>query len=132
MVPVAGVVTLDGKPLANVQVTFDQPELGPNMNKGYIGWTDTEGRYSLRPLDSTDAGAVVGTYRVSLTTAVVNPAAPQPKQQSSAAKPASPFLFEESPPALPELVPAAYRDGKQTFVVPAEGTQSADFPLKSK
>jgi hypothetical protein len=111
--------------MPDIQVMFDQPELGPNENKGYGGKTDAEGRYVLTSLDTKVPGAPPGKYRVSLSTyadpnAVAKPPAGQPTG----------LFYPESPPPPPERVPPKYR--QQTFEVPADGTDKADFALKSK
>jgi hypothetical protein len=128
-VDVEGVVTLDGQPMPGVHLTFDQPELSPNQNVGYIGKTDDAGRYSLRPMIGDGFGAPPGKYRVSLTTAVSDPS--QPAQAPSSTKASTPF-YPESPPPPPEKIPLAYRGGKLTFEVPPDGTEEANFDLKSK
>ena len=59
---VHGVVTMDGKPLANVIVAFE-PVAG---GRASMGKTDAEGSYEL--VYSADAkGAVVGSHRVTIT-----------------------------------------------------------------
>src|SRR5206468_11403323 len=66
--PVSGVVTLDGKPLANAHVVF-QPEATSgktNVGTGSYGVTDSNGAYTLRVADSDRAGAVVGKHRVEI------------------------------------------------------------------
>lgn len=128
-VPVEGVVTLNGQALTGVQVTFDQPELGPKENKGYIARTDEQGRFVLRPAMGEGAGAPPGTYRVSMTTAVFDPSAPPPKAPAAGS---TTIFFPESAPLPPERIPPAYRNGKLTFEVPSGGTTSADFKLVSK
>lgn len=125
-VPVSGVVTLDGQPLSGVHVLFDQPELSPTKNIGYIGVTDESGRYELRPAIAEESGAPPGKFRVSLTTAVADPSAPIVPQRTSSA------FYSDEPPVLPERIPPAYRGGKLTFEVPADGTDAANFDLKSK
>ena len=127
-VPVEGVITLDGKPLSSVSVTFDQPDLGPSKNVGYVGRTDDQGRYSLRPMIGEGSGVPPGEYQVMLTTAVTrgSQTAPPPAASSS-----SPF-GSDTPPPPPERIPPAFRNGKQKFTVPAGGTQDADFALTSK
>ena len=128
-VEVEGVITLDGQPMPDVYVTFDQPELSPNENLGYVGRSDAEGRYSLRPMIGEGSGVPPGKFRVSLTTAVIDATkpAPAPSPQRTAA---TPFPPEPQPP--PEKIPPAYRGGKLTFEVPAEGTEEANFDLKSR
>jgi hypothetical protein len=126
LVDVSGVVTLDGQPMSGVHVLFDQPELGPRENKGYVGQTDTTGRYTLRPMLEEGSGVAPGTYRVSLTTAVTDPSAPAPKP-----KPGQLFYPEEAP-LPPERVPPAYRGGKLSLTVTEDGTDQANFDLKSR
>jgi hypothetical protein len=128
-VTVEGIVTLDGQPMPGVHLTFDQPELSPNQNIGYIGKTDETGRYSLRPMLGEGTGAPPGKYRVSLTTAVTDPSQPAPTPSTT--KSSTPFYPESAPPS-PERIPPAYRGGKLTFEVPEDGTEEANFDLKSK
>jgi hypothetical protein len=126
---VEGAITLDGQPLSGVQVTFDQPELGPRDNKGYVARTDDQGKYKLSPAFAQGSEVPPGTYRVSLTTAVFDPSTPAPAPRPTSGN--APF-HPESPPPPPERIPPAYRGGKLTFTVPEGGTDKADFPLKSK
>jgi hypothetical protein len=125
---VSGIVTLDGQPMSGVHVLFDQPELGPRENKGYTGRTDDSGRYSLKPMLGEGSGVPPGKYRVSLTTAVVDPSAPAPKPAPGQTT----IFYPESPPPPPERVPPAYRGGKLSFTVPGDGTDQANFELKSR
>ncbi len=73
-----------------------------------------------------ESGAPPGKYRVSLTTAVADPSAPVVPQRSSSA------FYSDEPPVLPERIPPAYRGGQLTFEVPEDGTEEANFDLKSK
>jgi hypothetical protein len=98
--------------------------LGVNKNVGYAGQTDAQGRYQLRPIGKDGTGVPPGEYRVSLST-TSNPSAPSPPN----ARPTTIF-YPESPPPPPERVPANQR--QHTFEVPADGTDRADFALKSK
>jgi hypothetical protein len=125
-VDVSGVVTLDGQPLPGVQLTFDQPELPPNENIGYVGRTDAEGRYSLRPIMGEGGGVPPGKYRVSLTTAVADPSAPPPPRPAGRRA----TIHDETPPAPPEKIPAAHR--VKEFVVPEDGTEEANFNVTTK
>jgi len=59
---VTGLVTLDGKPLADANVAF-APELGRTS----IARTDAAGRYELY-YDGPNKGAAVGRHRVIITT----------------------------------------------------------------
>jgi hypothetical protein len=125
-VDVSGIVTLDGQPLPGVHLTFDQPELPPNKNIGYVGQTDAEGRYTLRPIMGDGSGVPPGKYRVSLTTAVADPSAPPPPRPAGRRA----TIYDESPKPPPEKVPPTSR--VQEFTVPADGTEEANFDLKSK
>ncbi len=120
-VPVSGVITLDGQPMPNVAVTFDRPELPPNENIGWIGRTDAQGRYELRPSMGEGSGVPPGQYRVSFTTAVADPNAPATTTSRS---PTTPFVAAEPPPP-PERIPPRHRT--KYFVVSEEGTNAANF-----
>lgn len=61
MAPVAGMVTVDGKPVAAAQVLFTSPDHRPAA-----GETDDEGRYVLSTHETGD-GASIGTYVVTVT-----------------------------------------------------------------
>jgi hypothetical protein len=61
VVPVTGIVMLDGKPLDLVHVEF-WPDHGPRS----FGKTDSEGRFALVTDDRTGTGAVPGTHKVAL------------------------------------------------------------------
>jgi hypothetical protein len=111
VVPVSGRVTLDGEPLAGAVVTF-QPIRADNPRAGgSSGRTDAQGRYELRLIDPPAAGALVGRHVVTITTATVG--------EDDAARPTG------------ERVPAAWRDGSQTFEVPPGGTTAAHLQLQS-
>lgn len=125
-VPVAGVVTLDGKPMPGIQVTLDRPELSANENKAYFGVTDASGRYTLRAAGEKKDGIPPAEYRVSLSTVAADPASPAPPPKQTT------IFFPEAPPPPPERVPPAYLGGKLKFTVPAGGTDKADFALTSK
>lgn len=62
-VPAIGTVTIDGKPLANVYVTF-RPDDGEPGVGGYA-ITDSSGRFEIRYPDS-GPGLVPGRYRVTV------------------------------------------------------------------
>jgi hypothetical protein len=111
-VPVEGTVDLDGKPLAGVQVLFDQPDA--TNGKAFVGETDESGRYKLRPLGEEKSGVAPGEYRVTLTTAVTPPGA------------------REGDPPPPERVPPKYGNGKLSFTVPYGGSTDASFKLSTR
>ena len=57
---VSGVVTLDGKPTAAIQIRFS-----PASGRPGVGFTDAEGRYTLRYTQNAD-GCIPGPNRVTL------------------------------------------------------------------
>ncbi len=115
MAPVSGKVTLDGQPLANVNVVF-QPtadKAGIVPGPGSMGTTDAQGQYTLRLMaDSPRPGAVVGHHMVHFAVVVQQPKAGQ-----------------EIPTANPlaSKIPATALE----FDVPAGGSNQANFDLKS-
>ena len=117
--PVAGRVTLDGKPLADAHVIF-QPIASSDKNAepgpGSYGSTDADGRYTLETIEPVESGAVVGNHRVTITTA------------HHSANPA-----DDSAAAMPkETLPKSCSNGSMRMEVPAEGTDKADFEIKSR
>jgi len=110
LVPVLGQVTLDGKPLENVKVLFYVPGGGPETN--YTAITDAEGKFSLTILEENQLGVAPGKYSVNLTT------------EHWAAD-----ALETDPPPR-ERVPRSQREHQ--FEVSDEGTEEANFELKSK
>ena len=113
-VPVSGVVTLDGKPLANAHVAFQPEATKGNQNPGVgsYGTTDASGKYTLQTADNDKPGAMVGTHRVEINL----------KGESDDRDP------KTRPP--PKVLPAKYnRNSELTFDVQPGGTDKADFPL---
>ena len=105
---VQGAVTLDGSPLAGVYLTLapkDQEIEGP-----FVGETDAEGRFTIRSLDGSSAGAPPGDYQLAMTTS-----------RSDG--------MENSVPT-PERVPAGER--VRDLQVPAGGLPELKLELKSK
>ena len=110
--PVSGRVTLSGKPMAKVNVTF-QP-LAASGSSGDAGWgsygvTDGDGCFQLKTVDGKP-GAVVGKHAVYLTVPNPNP----PKGDEYVPPPPNPF-------------PPQAWNGSLTFEVPAGGTDQANF-----
>jgi hypothetical protein len=110
IVPVSGVVTLDGKPLAGAIVNF-QPAPEPAVLEPGVasaGTTDASGRFTLTQIYPEATGARIGRHRVSVTT--------------------------KDAEGTPERVPAPYNDDSKTtlfFVVPSGGTSEANIDLIS-
>jgi hypothetical protein len=113
VVPVSGRVTLGGQPLAGAVVTFQpirESEGTVRQLGGSVGRTDADGRYELRLIEPSVAGASVGNHRVTITTAKT---------------------IDGDDTQLPqgERVPLPWRNGSQTYEVPAEGTTQANFDI---
>lgn len=118
VVPVSGVVTLNGKPAEDVAVTF-QPVAPDGTNvpgPSAFGISGADGRYTLKLMGEETKGATVGKNIVRFSAYV----ATDPN-------------VDGPPKTKPKTnVPARYwSDSKIEFDVPAKGTSSADFDLKS-
>lgn len=113
-VPVSGQVKLDGRPLADAQVTFrpDSKELNPGPAS--YGKTDADGRFTLRTMDDR-GGAVVGPHKVRVSIPVKVPGG------------------NEDAPSVDKL-PAKYsgEDSVLRVTVPEGGTKDANIDLSSK
>jgi hypothetical protein len=113
-------VTLDGKPLASVHVSF-QPIAKPgdvNPGGGSYAVTDAEGNFTLLQVHGEEPGAVVGTHRVAITA-------------RSEAPPANVDFAKRPPPKV--FVPEKYsRNSDLTFEVAVGGTTQANIELKSQ
>ncbi len=119
IVPVSGIVTLDGEPVPDAQLTF-QPIADPDSEKteagsGSYGTTDENGRYTLKTVVPDGPGAVVGRHNVMISTA-------QMRSQNDDAG----WLTKD-------IIPAHYRDGQATLWIDISGpTDQANFELTSK
>jgi hypothetical protein len=112
--PVSGTVSMNQKPLPDAAITF-QP-IGGGMAS--VGVTDKDGRYTLEYLTGERSGAVVATHRVIIRT-----------HRRSNTEDTS---RDTSDPSARDPIPRRYNDASElTMVVPSEGTESADFDLKS-
>jgi hypothetical protein len=123
LVPAEGVVTLDGKPLAGVQVMFD-PQ-GETRGQRTYGKTDAEGKFAIAP-PAGRKGTPAGEYRVVMSKLV--------KPDGSDFIP-DPKSGPEDTGGFRELLPPAYSDPAQTQLraeIPAGGTKSLEFKLNSK
>ncbi len=120
LAPVAGHVTLDGKPVAGAEVSFYP--IGASKDTPYAsGVTDDQGHFTLAAQDASGAanGAVVGENRVTITHDRLN---------SSKGKPKAKDIMKKR-----DDIPAKYnQDSTLTFTVPPGGTDKADFVLTSK
>ncbi len=115
VVPVSGVVLLDGKPLVGASVNT-QPiasSSGANPGSGSFGRTDAEGRYSLEVVDPPMPGAYLGEHRVTIT---------QPDEVEY--RSTDEMVVPTGPPW-----PTRYSDGSLRMTVQPEGTTTVDFEL---
>lgn len=117
VVPASGKITLDGKPLANATIitqpigTKENTEPGP----GSIAETDADGFFKLAFQHEERDGAVPGDHRIKI---VEN----GEKRASS----------DDSAEMVRSKVPLDYQEGKETYTIPAEGTDAMNFDLESK
>jgi hypothetical protein len=114
--PVSGRVTLNGQPLANASVLFSPVPTMENNQPGPDagGFTDSDGRYSLKLTGTQTKGAVIGPNKVRINLV--------PKNDPN----------DDTPQPFKRL-PARYnsRNTELEFDVPAAGSDAADFPLTS-
>lgn len=117
VVPVSGTVTLDGKPLADVSLSFvprSPSESSLTAGPGSLGKTDAEGRFRLSTVDGRD-GAVVGNHIVRLVPATIDGSNPDTPGISATGE-----------------LPINAGDGTIRFLVPDAGTTQANFSLNAK
>lgn len=129
-VPVAGTITLDGRPLEGAEVRF--------VKDGFagVGVTGPDGTYELSP------GAVPGMNEVTVSKIEGEGMSTDPEEgmdagQMEAATTYDPALAgtpgAQGPPQ--ETLPSRYSvpgESELEFDVPADGTEQADFPLQSE
>ena len=111
LVDVSGIVTMDGKPLADASVIFTP--VGDGVGPASASTTDASGWYVLKTIDLDLAGAVPGVQRVTITTARANG-------------------DDERATISKERVPPQYRDGSFRLEISAEGNLEADIEILSK
>ena len=117
LAPVSGKVTMGGNPLASAVVAF-LPDTKPGAKPSPTsrGETDKNGRYTLTSSEDKP-GAVVGTSKVRISTM---------RSTGGSEGEGGAILARET-------VPEKYNARTElTFDVPEEGTDAADFDLKSK
>jgi hypothetical protein len=115
--PVSGVITLNGKPTADIAVSFQPVATDSNNAPGpaAFGVTGADGRYTLKLYGTETRGATVGKNQVRIT----GHAPPADMSEEALAK------------AKPKVnIPARYWNGVE-FDVPPKGTSAADFQLTS-
>ncbi len=115
VVPVSGIVLLDGEPLVGASVNT-QPiasSSGDSPGSGSFGRTDAEGRYSLELVDPPMPGAFLGEHRITITQA------DEVEYRST-----DELVVPTGPPW-----PKRYGNGSLRLTVPPEGTSTANFVL---
>jgi hypothetical protein len=133
LAPVSGVVTLDGKPYPNAVVSF-QPIGGKgneNPGRGSMGLTDANGRFELL-YENVQKGAVVGKHNVRIST-VPGKGSATPVD-SELGSPDGVVLPKGAKPDMDyDLIPTEWNENStKTFVVPAGGTDQANFDIVTK
>ena len=105
---VTGTVTLDGRPFAKVNVTFE-----PGAGRPSFGVTDAQGRYTLQFVGGYD-GAIVGRHTVRIGTEgyVLGP--------------------DGTSELVAESVPAVYNTQSTLAADVKPGTNQCDYELSSK
>lgn len=117
--PASGVVTLDGRPLPDAQVTFLHVPTGDTIVAGpdATAKTDSEGKFTLSTAEGQQ-GAVIGRHEVRIST----------RRYERVGEGVEDFKL-----AAKEIVPAKYRrSGELTAEVPAGGKEDFKFELSSR
>jgi hypothetical protein len=117
--PVSGTVTLDGKALAGVTVTFSPIAEAKALEAGdsSMGKTDDKGHFTLET-SKGKRGARVGKHRVIISRLQVEATADGDARRGG--------------PPVAETLPSKFNtETTLTFEVPSGGTDKANFDLKS-
>lgn len=120
VVPAAGVVTLDGKPISGVSITL-VPQEGV-MGRGGYGSTGEDGSFSLQS-DTEVPGVPAGNYKMLLQKYAMPDGSPIPPDTSAADA------------GLVNLLPPVYSDPEQSTVFitfPTSDGQPVKVDLKSR
>ena len=125
LVPAAGVVMLDGKPLGGAQVMLS-PSGKTRGSTALYGKTDANGQFAVASPDGKHKGAAVGSYKAVISKLV--------KPDGSDFIP-DPNAGPDDTGGYRSLLPSKYSDEAQTVLtadVPEGGTKSLEFKLSSK
>lgn len=114
MKPVAGKITLNGKPLEHAVVAFFDKN-----NEASVGESDEEGKYTLRTRDMN--GAPAGEYKVAVSYYLAPNGKPQGLAQRSA------MVQSEDMMTSKETLPPEYSDLKQTKLRATVTQQALEF-----
>ena len=134
MVPAGGTVTVKGKPLGRVVVTFLPPS-GPAVG---LGETDADGRYEL--LTMSREGIPAGNYKVAVSYLISDRGVPQGIGARSSQAPGPGMLSakEQFPPEYSDLGRTQLNrtvgtdGGRFDFDVPADIPITAEKPAADK
>lgn len=125
LVPAAGTVALDGKPLPAADILFIAQ--GDTKGNGAVARTGTDGKFELVQADNRSRkGIPIGEYKVILSKLV--------KPDGTDYIP-DPNAGPIDTGGFKELLPAVYTEqerSKLTATIPPEGTQTLEFKLNSK
>ena len=123
IVPVSGVVKVNGEPTANLVVSF-QPlggESEENPGRGSSAVTGPDGRYTL-VYDGEKPGALTGKHRVRIFPQVTGGTGKGEAETGNT-----------GPVKVAAFIPPEWNDlSKVDFDVPAGGTDKADFQIETK
>lgn len=111
LVPVEGVISLDGKPLAGATIAMELVG-GEKDLRLFAGETDANGKYVIKPFESSRNGALPGEYHIMIRS-VKTP------QDEMAVAPKDP-------------VPVEFQNGTKTLTVPDGGITNADFAILTR
>jgi hypothetical protein len=128
-VEVEGLISLDGKPLPDVEVMFSPDSLKGNQGNSASAFTGPDGRYTLRAKPDGHGGPVTGAHRVTVADLATI------QDMTAVAVPVG--GGNSQPAARPKTrrFPAAYSDLLATPLKDVEvkpGKQTLNFDLKSK
>lgn len=123
---VSGTVTLNGKPLSDLEVVFmPDPEVGTS-GPASSAYTNEKGEYQLVTAKG-QRGAIVGTHRVCIRDLAALPLAPMLDAEGNPERGRGP-----RPAPKPSRVPAAYTSSHETPLRAVEvkpGEQTHNFEL---
>ena len=149
--PVAGLITLNGQPLADAKLIFEPVGDGEGnaAGKPSYGRTGQDGRYSLECPIAKKPGAAVGEHRVRILTVAAGEYTDEQREMArkkllaeEKAGGGSPdnvtddrireYLSDRIQPTQKERLPARYNSQTElTITVPEEGIDQANFDLKA-
>ena len=122
VVPVSGVVKVNGQPTADLVVSF-QPlggKIDEDTGRGSSAVTGPDGRYTL-VYDGEKPGALTGKHRIRIFPKVSGGGAGEAPEG------------EQGPARAAAYIPPDWNENsKVEFEVPAGGTDKADFDIQSK